>query len=83
MCAPNPFYIGAISYLISGQALPCCEVNALPAGQFAFADCMFREFQLADGKPILVNPDGTCACQNLSTLAVESSTWGRVKALYR
>ncbi|HTL30383.1 MAG TPA: hypothetical protein VL282_14225, partial [Tepidisphaeraceae bacterium] len=33
-CKPTPFYLGAVSYLISGQALPCCEVLVLPAQQF-------------------------------------------------
>jgi hypothetical protein len=81
-CAPTPAYIGAVSYLISGQALPCCEVLVLPAGQFVFTDCAFREFALAEGTRVIVNPNGSCTCQNL-TLAVQPTTWGRVKSLYR
>lgn len=82
VCADTPIYLGAMSYLISGQALPCCEVHALPAFGFWFIDCGFVEYPLQAGTPIIINPTGTCACQNI-TLAVEHTSWGRVKSLYR
>jgi len=84
---PNePSYIGAISYLISNQALPCCEVTALPSvpmQYFLFTDCDFGEHPLEPTKTIVINPDATCGCQSGSKLAVEETSWGRVKALYR
>jgi hypothetical protein len=78
-------YVGAISYLISGQASACCEVKALPAIQYVITDCSpnFPEYPLEQAKPLIVNPDNTCGCQGGLTTAVEPSTWGQVKALYR
>jgi hypothetical protein len=78
-------YVGASSYLISNQALACCAVNAIPAVQFAFTDCSvnFSEHDLVPSKPLIVNPDQTCACQPGVVLATESTTWGRMKSLYR
>src|SRR5262249_53338020 len=52
-----PVRIGAISYLISGQAQPCCKVDAVPAAQFVFVDCDFVEHPLQPSKSIVVNPD--------------------------
>ena len=78
-----PAYLGAISYLISGQAQPCCKVDALPAGQFVFTDCGFAEHPLEPTRPVMVNPNEICGCQSSQTTAVEPTSWGRVKALYR
>jgi hypothetical protein len=84
---PNePSYLGAISYLISNQALPCCIVDALPAGQlhyFMFTDCDFGEHSLEPTKSVVVNPNESCGCQSAVLTAVETTSWGRVKALYR
>ena len=82
-CRPSPFYIGAISYLISNQAEPCCTVDGLPSIQFAYTDCAFIEHQLDPTKPLVVNPDESCGCQDGITTATESTTWGKVKSLYR
>lgn len=84
-CAAGPaVYMAAISYLITNQALPCCIVDALPAGQFAFTDCGdFNEFDLLESKPLVVNPNESCGCQGGIVLKTETSTWGRVKALYQ
>lgn len=79
-------HIGAMSYLISGQALACCVVDALPAIQFVYTDCaspFFLEHPLSPSKPLIVNPDNTCGCQGGIVLRTESTTWGRVKSLYR
>jgi hypothetical protein len=82
-CVPTPFYIGAISYLISGQAQPCCLVDALPSVEFVFTGCDFGEHALGESKSVMVNPNETCGCQVATTTAVEATSWGRVKALYR
>jgi hypothetical protein len=82
-CATTPKYLGVINYLTSGQALPCCKVDALPAMQFAFTDCAFVEHELGESKSIMVNPDASCGCQSGITTAAETTSWGRVKALYR
>jgi hypothetical protein len=84
---PNePSYIGAISYLISNQALPCCVVSAYPSDPmqfFMFTDCDFGEHPLEPTKSVVVNPDESCGCQNGIKLAVAATTWGKLKALYR
>lgn len=82
----EPYYIGAISYLISNQALPCCIVSAYPSDPmlyFKFTDCNFGEHQLEPTKSIVVNPNESCGCQSGIKLAVESTSWGKVKSLYR
>ena len=78
-------YVGAISYLISNQAQACCEVTAVPAGQFVFTDCSdrFAEHPLEATKTIVINANETCGCQSGVLTATLPSTWGQVKALYR
>lgn len=78
-------YVGSIAYLISNQAQPCCVVTALPAVEFVITDCSgnFVEHELEASKPLIVNPNETCGCQSALTTAVEPTSWGRVKALYR
>lgn len=78
-----PIYIGAISYLITNQALPCCNVEAVPGIQFVFTDCNFAEHPLEPSKPMVINPDNTCGCQGGILLATHQATWGKVKSLYR
>lgn len=78
-----PIYLGAISFLITNQALPCCEVEAVPGLQYAYTDCEFNEHDLAPSKPMVINPDNTCGCQGGILLATHPATWGKVKSLYR
>ena len=84
---PNqPSYLGAISYLITNQALPCCVVDAVPvpsAGYFIYTDCAFVERPLEPSKSIVVNPNESCGCQSGVLTATLPTTWGRVKSLYR
>jgi hypothetical protein len=48
-----------------------------------FTDCNFVEHPLEPSKSIVVNPNETCGCQVAVTTAVEATSWGRVKSLYR
>jgi hypothetical protein len=43
------------------------------------ADCSFNEFPMPTPGKGIANPDGTCQCN----IAVEETTWGKVKSLYR
>jgi hypothetical protein len=82
----EPSYLGAISYLISNQALPCCIVSAYPSDPmqyFKFTDCDFGEHPLEPTKSIVVNPSESCGCQSGILTATEPTTWGRLKSLYR
>jgi len=36
-----------------------------------------------DHHALVVNPNETCGCLSALTTAVEPTSWGRVKALYR
>jgi hypothetical protein len=76
-----PIYIGTINFLVSGQALPCCEMKAMAALQFVYTDCTLDEHPLETGRSVFVNGNASCACD--LPLATESTTWGRVKSLYR
>jgi len=82
----EPAYLGAISYLITNQALPCCVVTASPSetlNYFKFTDCNFGEHELEPTKSIVVNPNESCGCQSGVLTATLPTTWGRVKSLYR
>lgn len=78
-----PLYLGAISYLISNQALPCCKVEPVQGLTYTFSDCNFAEHPLEPGVPMVINPDESCGCQGGIYLATHHATWGSVKALYR
>jgi len=82
-CVPEhipPIYVGAINFFVTGEALPCCEMVAMPFSP-GFVDCSFNELPLTAGQKVVINPDDTCRCQ--SPLAIEATTWGRVKSFYR
>ncbi|HET6348069.1 MAG TPA: hypothetical protein VFH88_03205 [Candidatus Krumholzibacteria bacterium] len=74
----------SLGYILaqSTSASPTCSyVSVVAADNFANAiatDCSFGEYTVGTGQGI-VNPDGTCQCN----IAVQPSTWGKVKALYR
>jgi hypothetical protein len=77
-----PIYIGRVNFFVTGQSLPCCQVTPMPGLTYEFLDCNFGEYPLASGGSVVtVNANASCPCQ--SPLATESSSWGRVKALYR
>jgi hypothetical protein len=91
-CGTNelPLHIGMIRYLVAGTGQPCCEYPILPAptaeipGSVVTVDCdppPFGEIiAIAAGK-VTINETPNCLCD--PPLSVETSTWGRVKALYR
>jgi hypothetical protein len=77
-----PIYVGAVNFVVSGQALPCCEVKPGPGVEYVFTDCSFGEYPLVNGgQHVFVNANASCPC--MSPVAAEPSTWGRVKSLYR
>lgn len=93
-CKTFPTLVGQSSYYATGGGLPCCEViakdpgplpNPGPAGgfidRFVWVDCNFAELPLQVGQHVVVNADASCHCQQ--PLAIESTTWGWMKSLYR
>jgi hypothetical protein len=88
-CYQPPAYLLAIHYFTTGTAPPCCEYTAQPrppnpffiCDGFEYRDCGQVPATWEPGVRVVVNADDTCSCQHAH--AVESTTWGRVKALYR
>lgn len=85
LCAQLPVYIGYMSFVTSGTAQTCCVYSAVgasgaPSGLIEVVDC--DEHKLYGGaNDLVINPDHTCPCQ--FPVAVEATSWGAVKALYR
>lgn len=86
-CRTPPVYLGAMLFSTTGGALPCCEIGAvfppvtIGGPPFTYVDCGFVSHSLVPGRKLVINANDSCRCQ--ASLAVEASTWGRVKSLYR
>ena len=82
-CLTPPVHAVEIQVATSGTSLPCCEVKILQPISFPLqiVDCGFAEVNATAGQSVMVNPNASCPCT--TPVATESSTWGRVKALYR
>ena len=86
-CMPLPLLIAQIVYLATGAASSCCEYAVeppppgSPTNRFVWAACDFAEYPLTVGQEVVINPDASCRC--LNPLATQTTTWGRVKSLYR
>ncbi len=80
-CLQPPVHVAEIRYLTTGTASTCCELRALPPITDFYVDCSYQSHEWEPGQSVVINPDDTCPCQQ--PLAVESTTWGRVKSLYR
>ena len=82
-CLAPPVHAAQINYFATGGAEPCCEVTAMQPSPFPFSyfSCDYNELPVTAGQKVVINPNETCRCQ--SPLAIETTTWGRVKSLYR
>jgi hypothetical protein len=82
-CAPLPAFVLEIQYLAGGTSTPCCNYPLLPISvhSLVYTGCGFNEIPMTIGRSVTINPDASCPCQ--LPVATESSTWGRVKSLYR
>lgn len=72
-----------ISYFCNGLSPACATITvepdpAAPTGTIEVVDCAANKL-VGMGGVLWVNPDGTCSC----IIPTESTSWGRVKALYR
>jgi hypothetical protein len=85
-CRSLPLYLGAINFFgVAGAS--CCEFPVTHATAWddhttpaLGVDCTFLGWEASGGR-VIVNADASCPCQQ--PLAIEQSTWGAVKALYR
>ena len=84
-CISLPILLGTIRYFTTGAAEPCCTYPVLASTEYltpVAADCGDPPQLVTLGSgAVTVNETADCLCD--PPLSVETSTWGRVKALYR
>jgi hypothetical protein len=88
-CRDLPTFIGTINFFVTSTGPSCCEYPVLPMsnseipGSVFTADCSvpFSSLYAIGGGKVTINETEDCPCN--PPLAIEESTWGRVKALYR
>lgn len=71
-------------YQMQGTSQPCSFVEVLPQPGHPWIEtmtCGYWDFLPVDGDRIQVNPDASCPCE--IPVATQSTTWGRIKAMYR
>jgi hypothetical protein len=84
-CLPLPVYIGKMIFEVTGAAQACCPYPVLSSvwhPSVLTVDCQIpppQEIPILGGSAV-INEDPSCPCE--PPLAVESTTWGRVKSLY-
>jgi hypothetical protein len=85
-CLEGPIHVLTVNYFVqSAPVQACCEYPTLPdphveSGEIEVVDCN-NNLLYAENAVAIVNPDETCPCGD-STIRVEETTWGRLKALY-
>ena len=80
-CNSSTISLGSVLCLNPSAVAACSYINVLAADNFSdpiTTDCSFGEYKVEVGQAI-VNNDGSCPCN----IATETSTWGKVKSLYR
>ena len=73
-----------VRYQMQGGSSSCSFLAAVQHPDWPWIvalSCGFTEPMVVDGSRIFVNPDGTCPCE--VPVATASTTWGRIKAMYR
>jgi hypothetical protein len=82
-CASLPIYLGYVQYYAFAQGESCCELRPstprIPAPGMIGVNCNGTGEPLEVGR-VIINPTPDCPCE--SPVAVRSTTWGGVKALY-
>jgi len=81
-CLRAPVHILTIQLFGQGLSQTCCPFTVLPdpdKDDVIVNDCTTTVDLVAIGGTSFVNPDASCNC---SSVGVEESTWGHIKALY-
>lgn len=83
-CLGAPNLLCTVTYMSYGVSSSCSylEVVADPAsigGTIEVVDCTSNRMSAPGGK-LYVNPDGSCPCGQAN--AVQSTDWGRIKAMF-
>lgn len=82
VCQQETALLGTAFWTSSVAGPPCSWVTIKAALSQAFVlatDCNFGEVEIPKPGQAVVNPTGLCQCD----IAVQPTTWGQVKALYR
>jgi len=84
-CVALPVYLGYVQFYATTPSEACCEFRASDpssvASRLEGGNCEdFTAVPIESGRVIL-NPTPNCPCE--SPVAVQSTTWGGIKALYR
>ncbi|HET6347770.1 MAG TPA: hypothetical protein VFH88_01675 [Candidatus Krumholzibacteria bacterium] len=89
-CLPLPIYVGYVRFMAPGNTESCCSFPVTHPTSWTYftepsiaVDCDFNEWP-GTGRGVMVNANASCGCgTDRSALAVQETTWGAVKALYR
>jgi len=77
-CLASPAHIVTVTYQVVGTSLPCQTISVAAASDAGIRiNSCGGQGMLASASELLVNPGAGCV------VAVETRTWGGVKALYR
>ena len=85
-CLEPPIYLGRVNYYGVGTGVTCCEypvVHADGETNVWLADCSFRAHAIEAAPSVVINPTLACQCGTEPSVPVQSTTWGRIKAMYR
>lgn len=85
-CRSGSLYLGYMTFQAMGRGEKCCTYHITGSqneGGPGVIDCGYNLVGVDTGD-LVVNPRGACRCQDGNIIvAVETSTWGQVKSLYR
>ena len=82
-CLAPPVHVAQIMIATSGTAPGCCNYAIQQPVSFPlqYVDCGFAEINAAPGQSVTINATASCPC--MLPVAVQPTTWGSVKSLYR
>ena len=84
-CTAMPIHVGYVNFYVGDTSVSCCEFPVSdPTSTGMGIDGVYCDFSgqtAATGRSAVINPTPDCPCE--IALAVETTTWGGVKALYR
>jgi len=78
-CSHSSLVVLKIRYQMHGTSSSCSAVEAIPNA--ITWTCFYGDELPVDNGRLVVNSNQSCSCD--MPVATESSTWGRVKAMYR